>query len=614
MLKKKKTSLILASLLMLSCTEIMLAQPYPSSSYEINEGYRRLVKWTGPETNIDFTADPYLKEYVEDIWSHAFDGNENITSLKFSSTLTEIHFNSFGNCPNLETVEFSEEGLDNSWLTIQSYAFSNCPKLKSVILPKRLTHIGKASFDECPSLISFTLNKNHPTWKSSGGAIYTKEMDKIIKFPQGITGHLDLNGKVKTIGEGAFYGTMLSSIFIPSVETIEQSAFERSPNLKTVNFPNTLRCINSNAFGRCKMLKNMILPSSLETIDYGAFYRCTSLPATIKLPASLSQIDGSVFCECPVQRFEVAQGNPFFSTIDGVLFDVYQTELVAWPYGREEKEYTVPEGVNIIREYSFDETQLESVNFPSTLQTIKEWAFELSKLKRISLPEGLRSIEAYAFGLCEDLVEIVLPSTLNELDKQAFERNENEPQRKVTCYAESPAGGWQENQVKGDILYVPEESIPFYQIAPGWRAFGTINAIPEVQKFPVTFSYTGDGLIFVKIGEDEIESGAEVVEGTELTIVAFPFTDNEVGSLQVNGVECKDKNTLSDSETVQITLNVTEPVDILGTFVSSIEDAIYQPFQNISQSSYFTLDGRKLDGVPTKKGIYMVNGRKYVKK
>ena len=274
MLKKKKTSLILASLLMLSCAEIMLAQPYPSSSYEINEGYRRLVKWTGPETNIDFTADPYLKEYVEDIWSHAFDGNENITSVKFSSTLTEIHFNSFGNCPNLETVEFSEEGLDNSWLTIQSYAFSNCPKLKSVILPKRLTHIGKASFDECPSLISFTLNKNHPTWKSSGGAIYTKEMDKIIKFPQGITGHLDLNGKVKTIGEGAFYGTMLSSIFIPSVETIEQSAFERSPNLKTVNFPNTLRCINSNAFGRCKMLKNMILPSSLETIGDFSFANC----------------------------------------------------------------------------------------------------------------------------------------------------------------------------------------------------------------------------------------------------------------------------------------------------------------------------------------------------
>ena len=118
----------------------------------------------------------------------------------------------------------------------------------------------------------------------------------------------------------------------------------------------------------------------------------------------------------------------------------------------------------------------------------------------------------------------------------------------------------------------------------------------------------------MKIGEDEIESGAEVVEGTELTIVAFPFTDNEVGSLLVNGVECKDKNTLSDSETVQITLNVTEPVDIIGTFVSSIEDAIYQPVQSISQSSFFTLDGRKLDGVPTMKGIYIVNGRKYVKR
>ena len=613
---KMKTSKILSSLLMLFCAETMLAQPYPSSSYEINVGYRRLVKWTGPETNIDFTADPYLKEYVEEIWDEAFEGNENIKTVKFSSTLTDIEPYAFKDCPNLETVEFCEEGLDFSRLSIQGYAFFNCPKLKSVVLPKRLDHIWGDTFEKCPSLTSFSINKNHPLWRSSGGAIYTKEMDKIILFPQGVTGHLDLNNKVTVIGEMAFNSTALTSIFMPSVERIEESAFQSAPNLTTVSFPNTLRSIGRFAFSSCNKLKTLIFPSSLENIDYCAFSNCMSLPTTIKLPASLSQIDGSVFNRCPVQRFDLASSNPYFSTIDGVLFDAYQTEFVAWPYGREEKEYKIPDGVTFIRDYGFYRTQLESVIFPSNLLKIGEYSFYYSKLKRISLPEGLYDIRERAFGRCTDLTEIELPSTLTDLHQQTFTRFKDEPtpQRKVTCHAELPVGSWEENQVGGDILYVPEESIDLYRIAPGWRAFGTINAIPVAQKFPITFSYTGDGLIFVKIGENEIESGTEVVEGTELTIVAFPFTDNEVGSLQVNGVECKDKNTLSDSETVQITFNVTEPVNITGTFVSSIEDAIYQPVQNTSRSSYFTLDGRKLDGVPTKKGIYMVNGHKYVKK
>ena len=613
---KMKTSKILLSLLMLFCAETMLAQPYPSSSYEINVGDRRLVKWKGPETNIDFTADPYLKEYVEQIWDEAFEGNENIKSVKFSSTLTEIEPYAFRDCPNLETVEFSEEGLDNSWLRIQEYAFYNCPKLKSVAFPKRVSRLFGDTFVSCPALTSFTINKNHSTWKSSGGVIYTKEMDKIVLFPQGITGHHDLNTKVTTIGKYAFSETRLTSIYMPSVETIEENAFESASNLTTVSFPNTLRSIGRFAFSSCKMLKTLIFPSSLESLDDGAFYKCLSLPTTIKLPASLSQIGGYVFHGCPVQQFYFPSGNPYFSTIDGVLFDASQTEFVAWPNGREEKEYTIPEGVRVIKAYGFRGSQLESVIFPSSLLTIEERAFYENKLSKIALPEGLLDIGERAFARCSYLTEIEIPSTLTGLSRDAFYRYNDEPtpQRKVTCHAELPVGSWEENQVGGDILYVPEESIDLYRIAPGWRAFGTINAIPVAQKYPVTFSYTGDGLIFVKIGEDEIESGTEVVEGTELTIVAFPFTDNEVGSLQVNGVECKDKNTLSDSETVQITLNVTEPVDIIGTFVSSIEDAIYQPVQNISRNSYFTLDGRKLDGVPTKKGIYIQNGRKFVKK
>ena len=563
-----KTQQILATFLMLICYQMMSAQPYPESSYELNVGYRRLVKWTGPETDIDFTADPRLREYVEEIWDDAFEGNENIKSVKFSSTLTEIMPNAFLNCPNLETVEFSEVGYDFDHLSIQPCAFDKCPKLKSVILPKRLDYIWGDSFDECPALTTFKINSNHPLWRSYNGAIYTKEMDVIILFPQGVTGHLDLNSKVKIIDAAAFNRTALTSIYMPSVESIKQDAFQHAQNLTTVSFSNNLRSIGHGAFCPCPQLKSVILPSSLETLEYSAFARCESLPQTIKLPASLSQIDGSVFSQTPVNKFELAQGNPYFSTIDGVLFDASHTEFVAWPCGREDMDYSIPEGVSVIRIRAFDNSLLESIGFPSTLRVIEQEAFYRSNLKKIVLPEGFLSLDQYSFGRCTNLTEIILPSTLNNLESNTFFRFKSEPtpQRKVTCYADTPVGDWEENGVKNDILYVPEESVDIYKITPGWRGFGSINPIPKPVMYQVTYDEPQYGFLIISDLNGEIESGTEVKENTVLTVEAIAYNDYELTSVMANGVAIENNTSYT----------VTGPVHFTATFEPKYVPSYYE--------------------------------------
>ena len=608
----KSRFLIMALLLNISTAG---ADNYPTTSYELTSG-GSLKRWTGPETEIDLTADTYLRKAVEDIGWYAFDGNETVKHIKLSSTVDHVGTYAFHNCPNLETVTFDASGNKND-LSIQMDAFSHCPKLSSVSFSQYVTDMDGEIFEDCPSLVTLTVNSNNPNYCSSNNIIYNKTYDHLVIFPQGVTGHYDLGSRVVEIDEYAFNYSRLSSIYLSeNLTKIGYGAFYRARNLKTVVFPPSLREIGKIAFLSCESLKSLSLPSSLESIGDRAFGRCTSLPETVKLPVSLVSIENGIFGgSTSVKRIEIPEGNPFFSTVDGALYNYAGDELIDWPNGKMENNHViVPEGTRVIGEVAFFAAPMKTITLPSTLQEIQEDAFWMSGLEEVSVPEGVISLESFSFGGCDSLRVIELPSTLTNLDEYAFHRYDTRVHRRVISHAESPVGKWDDKALANDTLYVPKESLDYYSIAPTWRDFGTIKAIPEVQKFPVTFSYTGDGLIFVKIGEDEIESGAEVVEGTELTIVAFPFTDNEVGSLLVNGVECKDKNTLSDSETVQITLNVTEPVDIIGTFVSSIEDAIYQPVQNISRSSYFTLDGRKLDGVPTKKGIYMVNGHKYVKK
>ncbi len=54
---------------------------------------------------------------------------------------------------------------------------------------------------------------------------------------------------------------------------------------------------------------------------------------------------------------------------------------------------------------------------------------------------------------------------------------------------------------------------------------------------------------------------------------------------------------------------------MLKVFMDSFEDAINSPIADIKgKEGYYTLDGIRLTGKPTQKGIYIVNGRRVVVK
>lgn len=556
---------------------------YPKTSYEINNGI--LQKWTGPETEIDFTSDSYLLNNVEEIQEYAFEGNTTLKSITLSSTVDYINIYAFKNCTSLEKVVFSKNGSESE-LVIDAGAFEGCSNLKSVTFSPYLKKVWD-SFEDCPALQNFYMDTSHPDMKASGGIIFSKDMSSLILFPSGRTGHYDMNENVVEVCQFAFAYSSLSTIYLSNkLEQIDEEAFDCARNLTTVAFPNTLRTIGRFAFNNCQSLKSLILPNSIESIDEGAFRKCLSLPEKVKLPASLYDIDGSAFRECTtVKQFEVAVGSPYLSTIDGVLFNASKDILIMWPWGRPDKHYDIPEGTMTIDENAFNMSNLETVTFPLSLRMIGEDAFYSSKLTKAILPAGVQNIDG-AFPRCDNLTEIELPATLVALSDDTFRRmSTTTVHRKVTCYAESPVGKWRENDVKTDTLYVPAESIDLYKIAPGWRAFGTIKAIPEKNYYPVTFADPDNGLLIVSNKGREIESGTKVEEGDVIEISAVPFSDYELENLTVNGTPVTNNSSVTVSGPIIINASFSRVVKTYMISFSTPENGVIHVIYNDSEIS-----------------------------
>ena len=202
------------------------AQTYPTSSYKI-EG-NELVKWLGPETDIDFTKDENLMNVVERIGSNAFANNSNVKTVRLSYTQRTLDAYAFVGCQNLESIFCDSEKGNPSWgaeaLRIENCAFRNCKKLKSVAFSKYLGHIEYDAFENCVSLTAFTFSGKHPRYVSESGVVYSRDRDTLVLCPPGLDGHYDVGEKVKTIGNGAFAYSHLSSVYLSnSVQSIGES-------------------------------------------------------------------------------------------------------------------------------------------------------------------------------------------------------------------------------------------------------------------------------------------------------------------------------------------------------------------------------------------------------
>lgn len=71
-------------------------------------------------------------------------------------------------------------------------------------------------------------------------------------------------------------------------------------------------------------------------------------------------------------------------------------------------------------EDAWDENTVD-YSVPETVEIIESWAFEDKNIKRINLPSHLKKLEQYAFLNCRELETIIIPDSVEEIGNSAFE-------------------------------------------------------------------------------------------------------------------------------------------------------------------------------------------------
>ena len=133
------------------------------------------------------------------------------------------------------------------------------------------------------------------------GILYSKNGQRLLKCPQGKTGHVSIPEGTRTILSEAFRGCMISSVSLPdSLTEIKDNAFSSSM-IQEIDFGHGITSLgnyrSSYVFSRCNSLTRIEIPSHIQTIGTGAFFGCKNL-SSVKIHEGVQWIRDSAFNEC----------------------------------------------------------------------------------------------------------------------------------------------------------------------------------------------------------------------------------------------------------------------------------------------------------------------------
>lgn len=359
-----------------------------------------------------------LPDQVKAIPDYAFANDSALTTVTFNNVTT------IGTAAFKGTSALTALTLPESLTSIASDAFLNSG-LKSITIPKGVTSIGENVFSGCRKLTTYSVASGNTKYDVSLGALVEVSGKKIIAFPGGMEGVLE----------------------IPEGMTLGGYALNGMTGIEQVILPEGTTEIAANAF-RYSSITSIVIPASVTTIGNYAFYGCEKLTSIVFEEGSqLVNLGNYAFSETAIESIVLPEGVVRLGTTDYIASSTFKNckklssvtflgELVAINpsafYGCEAlKSFTIPETVTIIGSSAFKESGLETIEIPAGLKSLYVasssttgygYTFQDCKsLKTVILHEGLECINAYAFKGCDALESIVIPSTVTLIGNYAFQ-------------------------------------------------------------------------------------------------------------------------------------------------------------------------------------------------
>jgi len=279
----------------------------------------------------------------------AFNNYAGLKEIKLTKGLISIGEWAFHEC-----IELKEIILPEGLTSIGEWAFQGCTELKEITLPESLTSIGNSLFSGCTELTSIKLPKSLVSLAGDTLCDCTRLTDIIV----------DENNPVFRSVDGVFFDKAMTTLL-------------QFPQGKKGKYyvPEVIISIRNGAFDNCKL-------------------------TSISIPKSLFFFDSYEFNGEQLTDITVNELNPYYCSVDGVLFDKEKQNLVQYPINRDRTNYIIPDGIKIIEAEAF---------------------YGCKRLVNIVLPESLEIIREYSFGKCEGLKTITLPMSLQFIGEHAFE-------------------------------------------------------------------------------------------------------------------------------------------------------------------------------------------------
>lgn len=176
--------------------------------------------------------------------------------------------------------------------------------------------------------------------------------------------------------------------------------------------------VGQGLFAQCNQLRHIILPSDVIRIEKDAFADCTSLKE-IEIPASVNQIIPSSGCTA-LENIHVSKANTQYSSVDGVLFNKAETEILWFPMGKQ-GDYTLPSTLAGIGDYAFKGCSITRFIFPEGFTEIGQGALMNSKVEEVTLPAQLKLIPTGTFQGCTRLKVVRLGQKTELISDYVFD-------------------------------------------------------------------------------------------------------------------------------------------------------------------------------------------------
>lgn len=411
-------------------------------------------------------------------------------------------------------------------------------------------------------------------WAQSRGERRTHAQRKEVqaKVQRNITGTMYDSGIYYNIIDGSYlevaqnrnnesYGT---DIYIPDTVHAEKDypvcgigrwAFSTCSNTATLRLPNTLKYIDDNGLYRCGVA-SLTIPSGVETIGNYAFEYMRDLQS-ITLPAGLKEVGDGIFDNCTsLASVSLDESNPNFKVVDNVLFTKDGKSLLAYPKGKPDATYDIPEGVETVRPYAIRGTNLEKVGIPASLNNLSysalSWNYALEEVivaegndcfytengilfsrsgnlllypaskpgNYYTIPEGIKIVGRESFyGTCY-LKKLEIPSTVEQVDDY-FCRQSSIDTIIVKSSVPPTASENLTDFFCGIVLLVPDGCVDTYFNADGWDKFVVVDS--QTTTSPEEFIVKD--LIYQKIYDD--------VDNFEVRVIGFAEYPEKAKNLSI---------------------------------------------------------------------------------